>query len=195
MKSVKIPRWARYATVGAAMSGCGQAGLGEQAVGDEVVEEPAKGPAASQMERGLERLNALRVFEVSELIGAQAEASGSPYVDGPLELQLARLESFADIAEQAVEGISSDAFANDFGNWEQPNLCIRSNESVCLTISLHEENLARVNALEIVHVDDIIRSEEAATASCYSNWYTVTEEECVRALKLEAIANVASEEM
>lgn len=195
MESLRLPRWAPYVAAG----GIGIGGLGGcvQAAQD-VAGEPAQHrPADDRIARGLDRLQDLEVFEVSELIDGQAEASGSPYVDGPLEIQTARLEEFATIAEQVTRDISADDIARDFQTSDgEPTLCVRGDEDFhCLTRSLHAENLAQLNELQIVAIDDIIRSDAEVTGFCYSSWETVTEDDCVRALKLQAIATAAKGEM
>jgi len=139
-----------------------------------------------QIARDLDRLDALDVLDVGEM---------PPDVDA--ELQAARLTAFADVAERAVRDVDSGDISED---WQteagEPTLCIRAGDGAfCLTHELHNDNLRRVNALEIVPVTDIVRSDSEVTGFCYSSWETVTEDECVRGLKLEAIADLAEREI
>ena len=158
---------------------------------------PIEDPAAPEVriERDLERLRALDVMELGELMDSRTDASGSIYTAVPLsvEEQAQRLEALTDIAEVAVTEVAASAITDQFVDPAgEPNLCTRIDaDSYCLTIAMHENNLQRVNQLEVIEVNDIIRSDAPVSGACYSSWDPVTEDECVRALKLSAIVENA----
>jgi len=140
-----------------------------------------------QIERDVERLEALDVMAFGEVADVEQPA---------IEERAARLAAFTDLAESAVADIDADDISDQWQNEAgEPTLCVRGDsESFCLTIELHAENLQRVNALEIIRVDDIIRSDSGVTGFCYSSWETVNETDCVRGLKLGAIADLVGDE-
>lgn len=167
-------------------------GMPDGSIDDPIDEQSAP---EVRIERDLERLRALEVMELGELMESRTDATGSPYTAVPMTLdeRAERLEVFADVAEVAVVDVSaadiSERFSDEAG---EPNLCVRSGEDVyCLTTAMQEDNLLRANQLEVIAVHDIIRADAPVSGACYSSWDTVTEDDCVRALKLSAIVDRA----
>ncbi len=156
------------------------------------------GTAQQRIDDQLGRLTALDVLEIGALATKRTEHQWIPYGGtwsssevemDPVE-QADRLESLADMAEQAVAQIDAD----DIGGFTGDALCYQLEPgSYCLTIETREANLDGINQLEIVSVADIIRSAPAATGFCYSSWETVGEDDCVRGIKLGAIADATRE--
>jgi hypothetical protein len=156
--------------------------------------------AEQRLVRELARLHALDVFEVDALATTRTEHQWTPYggfwqsteVALTADEQADRVGSLADAAEPAVRRVTAADIADSFWDAEgTPSLCTRlqSDEHVgfCLDVELHATNLHRLGQLEIVEVTDIIHSEPATTAFCYSSWTNVSEASCVRALKLGAL--------
>jgi hypothetical protein len=153
--------------------------------------------------RELSRLEALEVIELGAVSATRTEHQWVPYggvwsstpVPLTAEEQADRLDSLADVAEQAVAdadaGQITDSFSDEHGT---PSLCTRlDSDHFCLDRALHAGNLHAVNQLEIVEVVDILRTEPAATGFCYASWDTVSEADCVRAFGLRAIADATRE--
>ncbi len=155
---------------------------------------PSSGDAQDRIDHDLGRLADLDVLEIGALAATRTEHQWVPYggtwssseVDmDPVE-QADRLESLADMAERAVSGID----AGDIEEFASDALCYQLEPGkYCLTIDTLAGNLTHVNQLEIVEVTDIIRSAPAESGFCYSSWETVGEDECVRGIKLGAIAD------
>lgn len=157
-------------------------------------------PADSQqrIEHELDRLAALDVVEISALATLRTEHQWVPYggtwsstqVEMEPAEQADRLQSLADMAEQAVVGID----AADIQGFTSDAVCYQVEPGkFCLTIATRESNLNAVNELEIVQVTDIIRSAPAVSGFCYSSWEMVGEEDCVRGLQLGAIVDATRE--
>lgn len=148
-----------------------------------------------RIERDLERLRVLDVMELGDLVQSRTDATGSPYTAEPMTVdeQADRLEAFTDIAEVAVADVDAAAISDQFQDEAgEPNLCVRNgDDTYCLTTAMHEDNLLRVNQLEVIAVSDIVRADAPASGACYSSWDTVTEVDCVRAIKLSAIVDQA----
>ena len=161
------------------------------------VDSPAPTEPTSAEERidhHLGRLATLDVLQIQAVATTRTEHQWVPYggtwssseVEMDQVEQADRLQSLADMAEQAVAGVD----AGDIAGFASDALCYRLEPGrFCLTISTRETNLDAVNELEIVEVSDIIRSAPAVTGFCYSSWETVSEDDCVRALQLGAIAD------
>jgi hypothetical protein len=150
-----------------------------------------------RIHRDVQRLAEVDVLQVGALASARTEwlpSNGtwtSSHVELGLDEQAARIRSLADAAEHAVVGID-EADIGPFG--ETNPLCYRLEpDKYCLTIDALATNLARLNQLEIVTVDDIVRSAPASTGFCYSSWETVGVDDCVRGIKLGAIADATRE--
>ncbi len=141
--------------------------------------EPEPTTAEERIARDLDRLEALQLVE----LGAVATTR-------PLDEQADRLNAFADVAEDTVGAVGPEGIADEFWDAEgNPSLCTRMDEgNFCLDRQIHADNLAALNALEIVEVVDILRTEPAMTGFCYSSWDTVHEDDCTRALELDALA-------
>lgn len=151
------------------------------------------GTTQERIDHSLGRLADLDVLEVEALATSRTEHQWVPYGGTwnsskvemePLE-QADRLQSLADMAEQAVAGIDG----SDIGGFASEAICYQLDPGkYCLTIDTLAANLNHVNQLEIVDVTDIIRSAPSETGFCYSSWETVGEDDCVRGIKLDAIA-------
>ena len=161
--------------------------------------EPATpGTAQEHIDDSLGRLAALDVVELGALAATRTEHQWIPYGGtwnstevemDPVE-QAERLQSLADMAERAVAGVDADAITGFAGD----ALCYQLEPGrYCLTIASLAGNLEHVNQLEIVGVTDIIRAAPAVTGFCYSSWEMVGEEDCVRGIKLGAIAEATRE--
>ncbi len=162
--------------------------------------DPVAPPTTAQerIDDQLGRLAALDVVELGALAATRTEHQWVPYggtwnstevAMDPVE-QADRLQSLADMAEQAVAGVDADAITGFAGD----ALCYQLEPGkYCLTIATLADNLEHVNQLEIVAVTDIIRAAPAVTGFCYSSWEMVGEDDCVRALKLGAIADATRE--
>lgn len=151
------------------------------------------GNAQERIDHSLARLADLDVLEISALADTRTEHQWVPYGGTwsstkvemePVE-QAERLQSLAAMTEQAVAGID----AEDIAEFTSDALCYRLEPGkYCLTIATLAGNLDHVNQLEIVEVADIIRAAPAETGFCYSSWEMVGEDDCVRGIKLGAIA-------
>lgn len=152
------------------------------------------GTAQERIDHQLGRLSTLDVLDLGALATKRTEHQWIPYGGtwnssevemDPVE-QADRLESLADMAEQAVAQIDAD----DIGGFSSESLCYQLEPGTyCLTIDTREANLNAVNQLEIVQVVDIIRNAPAVSGFCYSSWEAVGEDDCVRGIKLGAIAD------
>ncbi len=146
------------------------------------VDEPST--AEQQIARDLDRLESLELVQ----LGAMSTAR-------PVDEQAERLTAFTDLAEQAAAGATPDGIAEEF--WDEagnPSLCTRVDaDDYCLDRQMHADNLASLNALEIVEVVDILRAEPIATGFCYTSWDTVHEDDCVRALAVASLADSAAD--
>ena len=144
------------------------------------VDEPTT--AEQQIARDLDRLESLELVQL-----------GAMSTTRPVDEQADRLTALTDLAEQAAASATPDGIADEF--WDEeggPSLCTRIDaENYCLDRQMHADNLASLNALEIVEVVDILRAEPAATGFCYTSWDTVHEDDCVRALAVDALADSA----
>jgi hypothetical protein len=158
--------------------------------------------AEQRIAEGLQRLDALEVIEVGDLFATRTVHEPIPYTDQWRDVQVEmtadeqadRLAALADAAEQAVSGVDASGISEDFFNPDgSPALCYALDDKFCLTRDMNAENLARANGLEIVGIADILRSQPQMGGHCYSSWDTVREEDCVRALKLEAIVAATAE--
>lgn len=152
------------------------------------------GTAQDRIDHSLGRLADLDVLDIGALAAMRTEHQWVPYggtwsasrVEMDLVEQADRLDSLANMAAQVVAGID----AGDIAELGGDSLCYKLEPGrYCLTIDALAANLQRVNQLEIVEVTDIIRTAPAETGFCYSSWETVGEDDCVRGIKLGAIAD------
>ena len=150
--------------------------------------------AQERIDHQLGRLAALDVLEITAVATKRTEHQWVPYggtwnsseVEMDQVEQANRLQSLADMAEQAIAQVDAAAMTEFSGE----SLCYQIEPGkFCLTIAAREANLTAVNELEIVQVTDIIRSAPAVTGFCYSSWETVGEDDCLRAHQLGAIAD------
>ncbi len=150
--------------------------------------------AQEHIDHNLGRLAALDVLEIGALAATRTEHQWVPYggtwnssqVEMDQVEQADRLQSLADMAEHAVAGIDGA----DIPELTSDALCYQlAPGKYCLTIDALATNLHHLNQLEMVAVTDIIRSAPAETGFCYSSWETVGEDDCVRGIKLGAIAD------
>jgi hypothetical protein len=152
------------------------------------------GSARERIERDLGRLEALSVVQVEGLFETATAHSWIPYGGFWSETQVSlsedeqaeRLADLVDRAEAAAAAVSSleESMAADNGF---DSLCFPAGEHYCLTIAQLDADLAALEEVEVVHVSDIVRSNQEVAGACYSSWEPVTAKDWERAYELRAL--------
>ncbi len=156
--------------------------------------------ASGSLEESLARLEALELLEVSGLYETRTQHQWIPYggywSESEVELTEAetadRLARFVEVAEAAVAN-APDAPAPNGAN-DVDALCYPiTADAYCLTRSMHADDLAALDALEIVHIDGMVRDDGEMSGQCYTSWDTVTADDCTRALHVRAVVEATAD--